>query len=107
MTTYDAARYIVAQLQPGQAVDIDLAYYDNHGLPGWSKVDHIMENILGSAHSIVAEEMVNPQEPTIARFSRLDSTSSERLRKANFRTYVSPDRRHLFTKLPSGYWKPR
>src|SRR5258708_2779873 len=93
---------LIAELKPGQQTRISrflmrdiepiASLYDQ-----WSSADSIMENIVGSAYEFrYWEDLMS------------GDTVFERLRKPlddNLRTYVSPDRRHLFTKRPDGFYE--
>jgi hypothetical protein len=97
MTRYEMAQRISA-LTPGSAVCITrqlLLEIDT--IPGYSAVDSVMEAIIGSSYAIRPRE--NPLTGDVV-FERLATPLPPRLR-----TYVSPDRRHLFRQRDDGLWE--
>jgi hypothetical protein len=68
--------------------------------PGFSPADMIMESIAGSAYTFAYYE--KPESGNVV-FHRLDSDVAPL--QDGLRSYVSPDRRHLFAQLPNGLWK--
>lgn len=100
-----AAEIIQARLLPGTCLEFDQNEFGISSpidLTGtghqWTTADRILEKIPGSAFEYYYE--VLPMSSNI-RFHRLDKPLTD-----DRRTYVSPDRRHLFTQDPAGIWHP-
>ena len=88
MTYHDIAAQI-SRLKPGDALTISRHILDCcSSMPGFSIVDCIMESIVGSAYSFVP--IVDYRTRSVT-FQRLAQPLADGLR-----TYVSPDRRHLY-----------
>lgn len=63
----------------------------------WTAVDEIMEQIVGSAYEI---QVVDEPSAHTVTFKKLIWPL-----QSGQRTYVSPDRRHLFELLPTGFYR--
>lgn len=92
---------IVARIDPGQWIEVGWSVLqDIVLLPGYDHpADRIMDNIVGSAYEFRWWEKPMTGDVT---FQRLKTS----LRDGR-RTYVAPDRRHLFEKDIHGFWTPR
>lgn len=91
-------------MKPGEQLDVSenavqspLYPFDNFlGMSPW---DRVLENVIGSGYEYSYERI---PERHIVRFKRLDKPLTN-----GRRTYVSPDRRHLYRQLPfTGIWEP-
>lgn len=99
----DFAVGIVKRLRPGQRVTLsgsvlmDIAPLHHNGY-AWTPPDRVLENIVGSSFEF--RYFCNYCKGD-ATFERLDGQLTN-----GYRSYVSPDRRHLYYDL-DGLWMPR
>lgn len=99
-TTYDIAE-LVSRLKPGEEIAIDRELIPPYYLEmlGWSPVDGVLENIVGSAYDITIFHDVPAGK---VFFRRLKEPL-----KDGRHTYVSPDRRWRYRKDDTtGYFVP-
>lgn len=89
MNIYEASARVSA-LKPGET--LELLEYEVNGT-----LDDIMENVVGSAYSIIITEI--PWKRAV-QFKRLLKPLD-----GDLRTFVSKDRRHLFERRPDGFWQ--
>src|SRR5687768_2560380 len=96
----DTIAATVSRLKPGMRILIDRAILNDavYPLPGWTPAEWVMEQILGAAYEF--RHWVDPQSGNVF-FERLEAPL-----KDGRRTYVSPDRRHLF-EFDGLTWRPR
>lgn len=98
MDRFDWAR-LVGAIPRGQWIIIPFAELKGlFALPGWTPVESILENIIGSAYEF---SFVEDHQNGTVTFKR----RKEPLKGGRLRTYVSPDRRHLFSQRPDGLWE--
>lgn len=67
--------------------------------PGFTTADWLSEKIVGSAYEFLISEDVMNRIIVVHRISLLP-VDDER------KTYVSPDRRHLYDQTPDGFYVP-
>lgn len=99
----------IAMLEPGECLAVCLeglrmvvpqAHLKGPLGPGWTPVDQIMERVCGSSFNIlVAEDHIT----RVVTFQKL--TRHEARRLGIRRTYVAPDRRHLYKRV-GNLWEP-
>ncbi|MEZ8054339.1 hypothetical protein [Vibrio atlanticus] len=81
---------LVASLEPGQCVELDIEYLElhlqsfTHNGHRFTSADRVLENIIGSSYELSYSETFDGK----VRFYRLDKPLPE-----GQRAYVSPDRR--------------
>lgn len=98
----DFAVKMVKDLRPGQRIGLsgsvleDIAPLHHNGY-AWTPPDRVLENIVGSSY----EFRYFCDYQGSATFERLDGQL-----KNGYRSYVSPDRRHLYYDV-GGLWMPR
>jgi hypothetical protein len=95
----DYARYLQRKLLPGFEITIDREFIADLeiGNPGFTPEEWLMEYFLGGAFEFQL------------RHDEFGNAIIRRLReplKDGLRSYVSPDRRHLFRQLANGLWLP-
>lgn len=96
---------MVCKLRPGQTVSVPGRWLQE-GMPpfdvrGWTSLDWLFENIGGSSYELLVRDVMG--EAGVLEFERLREPLSE---EKGLRTYVSPDRRHLFEGPDSrGFWR--
>lgn len=66
-------------------------------------IERIMEKVVGSAYNLVYDCDPRTQHVT---FRHLTAPEKEVLKRNNARTYVYPDRRHLYTQQ-GDFWVPK
>jgi hypothetical protein len=79
--------YEIAALLPGQCYNFTYSLLELVACRE-NVIDEIMENVVGSSYDIIVND--NPITRTVT-FKRLERSLT------HAQTYVSPDRRHLFT----------
>ncbi len=94
---------VIRKLKPGESILVDEKMLRNYNSEYNGVIfkgeDWVLEDIIGSGY-----EYQYFQEHHWKRgitFHRL----KEPIREEEIRSYVSPDRRHLFEQLPNGLWK--
>lgn len=99
----DFAVKMVKRLRPGQRIVLpgsvleDIAPLHHNGY-AWTPPDRVLENIVGSSFEFRYHCDYCKGDVT---FERLDGKLTN-----GYRSYVSPDRRHLYTDLV-GLWAPK
>lgn len=88
---------LVAALEPGYAMTVSVDIMANYVQPppGWTSADWVLEQIVGSAYEFGYH--VNPST------RRVTFRREKKPLEDGRRTYVSPDRRHLFVQ-DGTYW---
>jgi len=91
----------VKRLKPGEEIIIDreLLVDLNVAPSPWSIEDWVLESIPGSAYEYSHSK--EPMSGNVVFRRRKDPLSDN----SNCRTYVSADRRHLFTQIHNGVWR--
>ena len=80
----------VKSLQPGQRINFEKKYIEGDEI-----ADRIMENIMGASYEFFYTKDLRGEYV----FGRLKEPLNDGLM-----SFVSEDRRHLFSKLPNGLW---
>jgi len=101
---FPSARELGREIQlgcpPGHVIELDRHILrDVNPSPGWSEPEWILENIIGSAFEYSFS--FNHLRGTVVFHRRKEPLLDGR------RTYVSPDRKHLFDPLPDGTYRPK
>lgn len=94
---------LVSKLEPGQWITFPREAMDDIGSmpmlglmgPNWNPMERVLEGIVGSAWGFSYFEDIRTGNITFTRAKT----------KPKLRTYVSPDRKHLFNRLPSGHYE--
>lgn len=103
MTYQQLTKILKDRLKPGQQIQVDRRELQNsifHDLSGFTIADRALEDIVGSSY-----EYGYYEDPVSGNFVfyRLNEPLTD-----DTRTYVSPDRRHLFEKdYITGTWRRR
>lgn len=99
MTLEDAIREI-SRIKPGECLNISTRELHYIEVPrGFTPADWILENIVSSAYELVATD---DDYNRCIRFRRLESPLPV---DSELKTYVSPDRRHLYQRQPDGLYR--
>lgn len=101
MTYRDLALDLQNRVKPGEQLEISYHNFkriNDSPKPGWSPQEWVLEYIVGSAYAW--RVFINYERDSVI-FKRLQEPLTN-----GQKTYVSPDRRHLFQKLPNGFYEP-
>lgn len=97
MNRFELARDLQAMVMPGQSIVVsDCILREIDCIPGWSQAESVMENIIGAYYEWSFERELTTLDVVFHR--RHEPLTDGR------RTYVSPDRRHLFEQRGDGLW---
>lgn len=100
LTSRELARIIRREVKPGQWYAVERECMPKSTIPGFSDGDCVMENILGGAYEFSCD-----YDPIGGRY--LFKRRQTPLPHDGSRTYVSPDRRHLFDLIGPDLWKAK
>jgi len=95
---------LVNELKRGSQVQIDARELHKSvaPIPGWNRIDRFIEGIAGFCHEFTCRYDEQHQAYV---FTRLTEAEVESLALRHLRTYVAPDRRHLFRQVENGMWE--
>lgn len=99
----DCAVKHVRRLRPGERIGISRSLLDDigrmeHNGARWNPADRVLENIVGSSYEFRYD--INPASLEVM-FERLAMPLTN-----GCKSYVSPDRRHLYHESLNGIWMP-
>lgn len=100
---YTLANIISQRVKPGHWFRVSRGVLKSCG---WNfmlyehPAEHVMENIVGAAYEFTYFEHYESGDTIFER-------RKEPLPAGNLRTYVSPDRRHLYNRRPDRLWEYR
>lgn len=92
----------IENIKPGESLEITMSVIRElppYHMPGWSVIDGLMEGVMGSSWDMTVHFNPRTHSYFFHRLTKPLDTDSKR------RTYVSPDRRHLFKKIGDNLWE--